>query len=83
MGEVSFCPSCDGRIRLDVKPQKGQMVICPHCEAELVVVSVNPLELDWALELDEDLDEDEDSVWEEEEEEEMEWDEELSEDTDE
>lgn len=80
MAEVSFCPSCDGKIRLDVKPQKGQMVICPHCEAELAVVSVNPLELDWALELDED----EDIVWEaEEEEEEMEWDEEPREDFDE
>jgi lysine biosynthesis protein LysW len=26
----------------------GEEVICPHCEADLEVVSLDPLELDWA-----------------------------------
>jgi hypothetical protein len=26
----------------------GQKVICPHCDADLEVISVEPLELDWA-----------------------------------
>jgi lysine biosynthesis protein LysW len=35
-------------------PRLGQKVICPHCDVELEVISVDPLELDWAYDWSED-----------------------------
>jgi alpha-aminoadipate carrier protein LysW len=57
----TYCPDCDGKIVLN--PAKiGQTLTCPHCDAELEVISVDPLELDWAYDWawDED-DEEEDN----------------------
>jgi alpha-aminoadipate carrier protein LysW len=53
--EVGYCPDCDARITLK-SPQLGQQVICRACGAELEVVDLSPLELDWAL--DEPYDDD-------------------------
>ncbi|MGD2206910.1 MAG: hypothetical protein PVH17_09035 [Anaerolineae bacterium] len=54
----TFCPDCDEKIVLNIKPQEGQKLSCPHCDADLEVISVNPLELDWAYDWDWDDDED-------------------------
>jgi hypothetical protein len=63
-------------VTVDGKPRKGQWVTCPHCNADLEVISVTPLELDFAyLGDDEDDDEfwDEEEVWDEDDEEEGLW----------
>jgi lysine biosynthesis protein LysW len=43
----ALCPDCDQEIVLN-RVIVGQMVTCPHCDAALEVISVDPLELDWA-----------------------------------
>jgi alpha-aminoadipate carrier protein LysW len=57
----AYCPECDGRIVLE-SAEVGQKLTCPHCDADLEVIGVEPLELDWAY----------DWSWEDEEEEEYE-----------
>jgi alpha-aminoadipate carrier protein LysW len=44
----AFCPDCDGEIRLSPHGRLGQKLVCPHCGADLEVIGVDPLELDWA-----------------------------------
>jgi alpha-aminoadipate carrier protein LysW len=57
----AYCPDCDESIHVR-NPRVGQKLFCPHCDAELEVISVDPLDLDWAYDssYDEDwADEDE------------------------
>lgn len=54
-----YCPDCDGRIMLSSQVEVGLTLVCPYCDAELEVISVDPPEVDWAY----------DWEWEEEEEE--------------
>lgn len=42
-----YCPDCDESINLR-NPRVGQKLFCPHCETEVEVISVDPLDLDWA-----------------------------------
>ncbi|MHB1294139.1 MAG: lysine biosynthesis protein LysW [Anaerolineae bacterium] len=56
---VAVCPGCDEDVRLSGRLKVGQHVSCPSCGSLLEVVSVGPVELDWAFEDEEDLDEDE------------------------
>jgi lysine biosynthesis protein LysW len=74
----AFCPDCGQKIVLGPKPRKGQLISCPHCNADLEIIAVNPLELDWAVVSDDDLDDDPDDL---EREEEL-WDDEDWEDDD-
>jgi alpha-aminoadipate carrier protein LysW len=61
---VAFCPDCGQKITLSGDARLGQEVICPHCDAELEVVEMDPLELDWIYDEDEGYDEDdEDEDW--------------------
>jgi hypothetical protein len=44
----------------------GQKLTCPHCDAELEVISLNPLELDWAYDWswdEDDEDEEDEDDW--------------------
>jgi uncharacterized paraquat-inducible protein A len=56
----AYCPDCDEKIVLRLPVSLGQKLSCPHCDADLEVISVDPLEFDWVY----------DWSWEEEEEEE-------------
>jgi lysine biosynthesis protein LysW len=65
------CPGCNDDIYLSKRPRLGEVIYCPSCAAELEVISLTPLELDWHLEEDEADDEyryDEDAEEEDEEE---------------
>jgi uncharacterized paraquat-inducible protein A len=42
-----YCPDCDGRITFNPRAFVGQRVTCPHCQTDLEVINVEPLELDW------------------------------------
>jgi alpha-aminoadipate carrier protein LysW len=56
----AICPDCDSEIAFDKAPALGEVLICPHCDADLEVIGLEPIELDWAYAWsDEDLEEDE------------------------
>lgn len=62
----AYCPDCDGKIVLNPHARVGQKLACPHCEAELEVISIDPLEFDWAYDWsweDDDDDYDDDEDW--------------------
>lgn len=41
-----FCPECDHRLKLGPRPHKGQRVVCPGCEVSLVVIQLDPPEVE-------------------------------------
>jgi lysine biosynthesis protein LysW len=43
------CPECDGEVTLPEPVAYEQRVSCGYCGAQLLVISLNPLELDWAF----------------------------------
>lgn len=90
----AVCPDCGEDVQIDPALKIGERFECPECSVELEVVSLKPLEVDYALYDDWD-DEDEewgdDVDWDDEEEEDgeeeadqdTEWDEEKDKDLDE
>ncbi|MCL7454942.1 MAG: hypothetical protein M8467_18045 [Anaerolineae bacterium] len=70
---IAFCPDCEEPIQLGERPKVGQRVTCRSCGAELEVIEVSPLELDWAFEgpiddwQEDEEAEDEDEGWDDEE----------------
>lgn len=53
---VGYCPDCDASIDVGNQPKKGQRVTCTGCNAYLEIVSLSPIELDWAYDSDDDDD---------------------------
>ena len=45
---VATCPECSAEITLGDKVEKGEIVQCPDCGADLEVVSVEPVQLELA-----------------------------------
>lgn len=43
----AYCPDCGTRIYLGHRPWLGQPTMCDYCDADLEVVHLNPVELDW------------------------------------
>ena len=57
---VADCPDCGERISLGPRPRAGWQITCSECGAILEIISLQPLELDWAssaFEVDWDPDE--------------------------
>ena len=56
----TYCPNCDTDLNIG-NPRLGAFVECKDCGADLEVISVKPLEVDFPLDYydDEDLDDDE------------------------
>ena len=44
---LAKCPLCGEKVKVGTKPWMGQQVDCPACDANLEVVSLHPLSLDW------------------------------------
>ena len=44
------CISCGAEIKISTQPKMGALVTCSDCEAELEVVWLDPIELDWPYE---------------------------------
>jgi uncharacterized paraquat-inducible protein A len=49
MKTVDFCPECEYPLKLGSHPHQGQRIVCPRCQSGLVVVSLNPLNLELAM----------------------------------
>ncbi len=80
MPSRAVCPSCGEWVILLDPPHIGQKVTCVHCEADLEVIEITPVELDWAyLANDDDLD---DEDWDDEELDDEDWDDEEDDEED-
>lgn len=44
---TTFCLDCEREIELDLHPEVGQQIRCQHCEIELEIINLDPLQLDW------------------------------------
>jgi lysine biosynthesis protein LysW len=62
---LAECISCGSDIKIAGRPKMGLQVRCPDCDAELEVVWLDPLELDWPFD-DEDYDDDDNDNYDEE-----------------
>jgi lysine biosynthesis protein LysW len=45
---TASCPDCGRTIHLGTRPREGLRFICSSCRSHLELVSLEPLELDWA-----------------------------------
>lgn len=52
------CPECEADVQVDEDVDKGDIVECPDCGAQLEVVGLDPIELDLILEEEEEEEED-------------------------
>lgn len=45
--KTSHCPLCRDTVSLGSSVKVGDRIICPGCDAQLEIVSLQPVELDW------------------------------------
>jgi alpha-aminoadipate carrier protein LysW len=57
---TSNCPECEEEVYVDADSEQGDEVSCDECGASLVVVGLDPIELDLKTESDDDFDDDKD-----------------------
>ena len=43
---TSICPECDEEVYVDAEMEQGDRVTCDECHSTLVVVGLDPIELD-------------------------------------
>jgi lysine biosynthesis protein LysW len=43
---VVNCPSCEAEVKVEFTPEIGKRADCSTCHAELIIVSINPVELE-------------------------------------
>jgi len=43
---TSICPECDEEVFVDAESEQGDRVSCDECASNLVVVGLDPIELD-------------------------------------
>jgi lysine biosynthesis protein LysW len=57
---TSICPECDEEVYVDAETEQGDRVTCDECGSRLVVVGLDPIEMDLyeESEVDEVADED-------------------------
>ena len=51
---MAECPECAAELALDSDVEEGEIVVCPDCGVELEVISLTPLTLELAPEVEED-----------------------------
>jgi lysine biosynthesis protein LysW len=62
--EMVWCPGCGNSIEVSKKAKLGAVIECQECGAMLEVISLTPIELDYALG-DEEWEEEGEEEWEE------------------
>ncbi|MGD9588222.1 MAG: hypothetical protein AB7Q37_05950 [Pyrinomonadaceae bacterium] len=43
---TSVCPECDEEVYVDADAEQGDRIVCEECQSDLVVVGLDPVELD-------------------------------------
>jgi alpha-aminoadipate/glutamate carrier protein LysW len=43
---TSICPECDEEVYVDAESEQGDRVTCDECGSQLVVVGLDPIEMD-------------------------------------
>jgi alpha-aminoadipate carrier protein LysW len=51
---MNTCPECAAELDLAPDVEEGEIIVCPDCGVELELVSVNPIALELAPEVQED-----------------------------
>ncbi len=51
---ILTCPECEGSVELAPSPRLSETASCPECSSELEVISLEPLTLAAAPEIEED-----------------------------
>ncbi|MDI1242836.1 MAG: hypothetical protein PSX80_13050 [bacterium] len=59
---TSKCPECEEEVYVDADSEQGDSVTCDECGSGLVVVGLDPIELDLKSETDDPYDENLDSL---------------------
>ena len=58
---TSICPECDEEVFVDAESEQGDRVTCDECGSQLVVVGLDPIEMDLYEEAEkDDVDDEED-----------------------
>ncbi len=58
---TSICPECDEEVYVEAEVEQGDRVTCDECGSRLVVVGLDPIEMDLYKESEaDDLDDEED-----------------------
>ena len=58
---TSICPECDEEVFVDAESEQGDRVSCDECGTQLVVVGLDPIEMDVYEESDvDDIDDEQD-----------------------
>jgi DNA-directed RNA polymerase subunit RPC12/RpoP len=55
----SYCLECDTKIIIGKDPKEGQIITCPSCGSDLMIVGVSPIVLDWTYDDDEYIEDEE------------------------
>ncbi len=55
---TSICPECEEEVFVDADSEQGDRISCDECGSDLVVVGLDPLELDLRDDDDDDVDDD-------------------------
>lgn len=51
---TSICPECEEEVFVDVEMEQGDRISCDECHSRLVVVGLDPIELDLYEEIETD-----------------------------
>lgn len=51
---TTICPECSEEVFVDAESEQGDKVVCDECNASLIVVGLDPIELDLKLETESD-----------------------------
>lgn len=52
--ETPLCPECDAQVEIPSDAMENELVSCPECGAELEIMSLDPIVLELAPEVEED-----------------------------
>lgn len=51
---MNTCPVCDANVTIPADAMENELIVCVDCGTELEIVSLNPLRLELAPEVEED-----------------------------
>lgn len=57
---TAICPECEEEVYVDADSEQGDKVTCDECGTRLVLVGLDPIEVDVQDEDDDDYDDDDD-----------------------